>query len=703
MFAIFIGQTPFFRFLLPFIAGVVTAHYFPVSANWWLPACAVMFCLLCAVQRRKRQWMQYRGEWLFGVLAHVFLFVAGACAISASPFVPNEQTEQGTYVAVVEDPPVEREKSIRMTVGVKARKTDGAWENRREKVMMYVGKDPAAMKIRQGDLLVMDAALRPVTSAGNPYEFDYRSYLAGQHIGRTAYVENGKWKILDHYAQGPLENLANRIRYFLLDIFAKAKLDGNELAVASALTLGYKAYLNDELKTAYSISGAMHVLAVSGLHVGILYFIVNFLLGRIGFLQSRKGWRAVLILSILWLYALVTGMSPSVRRATLMFSIIVAGTALRRKSYIYNSIATSAFLILSVNPHLLFNIGFQLSYAAVLAIVFFHPRLYALCRFKNRFADAMWSLACVSIAVQIGSEPVLFYYFHMFTSYFLLTNFIVIPAASVIMYGALLLFAVSPAAWLLEWTGWLLDKFIYLVNACVFFIEKLPGSMIDGIRFHGWELLLVYPLIAAVCAWIILHRKVYLWLSLCLLGIWTGGSVVRDYHDLSRKRLIVYHSRGNTLLQLIHGRRDEIWYDSRNAAFDPAYFTYDQRVAMKLENTLYAPLHEVFSRPPGRSLLPEMYAAENFFRFAGKRIAVFDPDHPPPPEAANTLDVDVAVLTRNVPTDIKNVVRFCSPEIIVVDASSAAKKITQWEEECARANVKCHNTNRNGAFILDAD
>jgi competence protein ComEC len=221
-------------------------------------------------------------------------------------------------------------------------------------------------------------------------------------------------------------------------------------------------------------------------------------------LITRIKWlRALILLTGLWMYALVTGLSPSVLRAATMFSFIIAGQALNRQAYIYNSIAASAFLLLLVQPAILFEVGFQLSYMAVIFIVFLHPYLYRLLSFRYKILNSAWSLTCVSLAAQAGTVPLSLFYFHQFPSYFILSNFVVIPAATVIIYGAALLFIASPIPVLLEIFGLLLNKFLQMVNFMIFFIEKMPGSLIANIRFAEWEAIFAYTIFATLSVWLL--------------------------------------------------------------------------------------------------------------------------------------------------------------------------------------------------------
>ena len=179
----------------------------------------------------------------------------------------------------------------------------------------------------------------------------------------------------------------------------------------------------------------MHVLAVSGLHVGIIFFILNFLLTPLNRNKRLLKIKLFLLVGALWFYAFLTGLSPSVMRSCTMFSFIVVGENLNKRTNIYNTLAASAFLLMLINPLIIFGAGFQLSYIAVISIVFFQPRLAALVAVKNRILKYVWDLFTVSVAVQIGTAPISIFYFHQFPVYFWLSNFIVIPGAALILYN----------------------------------------------------------------------------------------------------------------------------------------------------------------------------------------------------------------------------------------------------------------------------
>ena len=689
----FFHQTPFFRLLLPFIAGIAVAFYFKIPAEYCISVCAAS---LTATVLLLWKWKRNRG-WLYGIFTNVFLFAAGVCAVSLRTFVPVEEVERGTWLIVIDEPPFERANSMKANARIRANITGEQEVACDEHIVAYFRKDSLSRLIRQGDLLIVNATLNPVTNAGNPNEFDYRGYLSRKNIGRSAFAESGQWQKLDSYAQTPLFNFSNRIRYHLLDVLKRSGVSGNELSVVSALTLGYRADIDDELRKAYSTSGAIHVLAVSGLHVGIVFMVLNTFLMLFPFLNRVKWLKMLIQLATLWLFAIITGLSPSVTRAATMFSFMAAGMAFNRQTYIYNSIAASAFILLLVNPNNLLDAGFQFSYSAVIAIVFLHPFLYQLLTFKNMLPDMAWDLTCVSISAQLGVAPLALCYFHQFPTYFILSNFIVIPAASVIVYGAFLLFAVSPVPFLLETVGWLLDKFMYGVNFMIFFIEKLPGSVTLEIRFAYWEIPLAYTLIALFGIWMLTKRKTVIFAILFVILFWMVGTTVRTGDDLQRQQLIVYNTHGNSLLQFVNGRENTVWHATNNNTLNLDAFLYEQRTALQLDGSRY---HHLDSALFTGNASAGLFTAGNFVQFAGKRLAIFTRDMPPQNAGEQSIQTDVAILTQNANARISQIIETYNPDIFVIDASNSKSRIDRWETECAEAGVKCHRVDRDGAFVL---
>ncbi len=369
-------------------------------------------------------------------------------------------------------------------------------------VVAYQPKSDSCQLLQFGDKIVVKGLPDKIKPSKNPAEFDYRQFMAYQGVYHQQYLPADRWTVIQSGVvpawQGWTGEWRSRCREILLHYVQDKRAQGITLAI----TLGLKSHLEKEVQTAYSAAGAMHVLAVSGLHVGIIYLIVNFLFKPL--LQLPKGGvllHTAICLQTLWLYAALTGFSPSVQRAAVMFSFVIVGSALKRQSSIYNTLACSAFVLLWVNPYLMYSVGFQLSYLAVFGIVYLQPRISAWWEPPNKLVVWAWQLTAVSIAAQIATFPLSLYYFHQFPVYFWVSNIVVIPGALVMLpLGLATLIAGFSFPALAEWIGLILEKFILVVNFLVSLVQQLPGSTVENIFISASQTWLLYFAIVAFVA-----------------------------------------------------------------------------------------------------------------------------------------------------------------------------------------------------------
>ena len=277
----------------------------------------------------------------------------------------------------------------------------------------------------------------------------------------------------------------------LLDRLSESGVDGSVYAVVAAMTLGDKSQLTRELKDTYAVSGASHILALSGLHLGILYTLLSLLL-------SRRRWQVlsqVVIIVCIWLFVFLVGMSASVVRSAVMFTVYALLSLGHRDKMSVNTLAFAAIVMLLLNPKSLFDAGFQMSFMAVLAILLFYPLFESVWSqpflFDHRIFKWLWTMLAVSCAAQIGVAPLIAYYFGRFSNYFLLTNLVVVPAATLILYLSLLVFLIPSLAYLL----------IYIVEALnhlLSWIATLPGASIEGLHPTLLQVWMTYVIIGAV-------------------------------------------------------------------------------------------------------------------------------------------------------------------------------------------------------------
>jgi competence protein ComEC len=485
----------------------------------------------------------------------------------------------------------------------------------------------------------------------------------------------------------------------LSDIFSNNfKNYPNEKAVASALVLGVRSDFSTELKNAYADTGATHVLSVSGLHVGLVAGLLGWILRRIKKKKTDKFSPkeiAILILFI-WFYVLLTGASASVLRSGLMFSFVLLAGLVRRKMSIYNSLAASAFFLLCLDPKYLFDIGFQLSYLALFGIVFFHPYIYKLFYFKNKAANWAWNLTAVAIAAQVATLPVGLYYFHQFPSYFWLSGLAVIPLSTFALYSGIVLLIVDWIPYLGDLVALLCYFSLALMNACIFAIQRLPLSVIDGFWLGIGEMLLFYLIIFMVSAAFIYKSLKIGYLSFLLVFVLFCGQFWNLFQSSAQEKLFVYKINKSTLIEFADGHSSYLISDSTLAKNKIDFFTENNRTANKL---MFGKSYKLGDSINVANLFIEKNRIGKFKEFS---FAI--PNNTSLELTRNReapLKIDFLILSAN-PT-IKNLEQLESLfdyRYLVFDASSSRYKIQQWIRQCKELSIPYVNCSEKGIDLL---
>ncbi|MFK8044076.1 MAG: ComEC/Rec2 family competence protein [Crocinitomicaceae bacterium] len=419
--------------------------------------------------------------------------------------------KQNNYLVKIIEQPIEKNNSIQLKVNVEqnnVKRTVG-------KALLYLEKDKKSTKLNYGDILSIRNTFKPITANKNPFEFDYRRYLKIHNIYHQGYLTSLQWTVVSNHKENWYSAILS-VRKTLDGWISTSSLSIQNQKVAKALLLGEKELLDPDTLKSFSSAGAMHVLAVSGLHVGIIMLILQFLLKPVKKIKYGHFAYTFAIISGVWFYAIITGFSPSVMRAALMFSFIIFGQGLQRQNSIYQSILVSALIILLFDPYSLFKVGFQLSYLAVLGIVFFQPKIYNAFYLKNKVLDYVWKISSVSIAAQLATFPLGLYYFHQFPNLFLISNIIVIPLAGFLLSMGFLYFALyflSPVKIVLEYT---LDILFTVLNKSMAAIEAIPHSLILGISINWIEVFIIYALILSLTIGFIKKSKVLIYAFLMI-------------------------------------------------------------------------------------------------------------------------------------------------------------------------------------------
>ena len=516
---------PMIRLIIPLIAGILLAVYFPLAFKVQAGFLLVLYFILAFLLLYGYHFISYKRRWVIGLVLQSFLVLLGMKmtmladhSLSKTHF-RNSSGSPALMIARLTEPVIEKKKSYK-TILECLFVQDSEFRLRcNGKLLTYLEKDERTASLKYGDLIIFKARWQLIRPPENPGDFNYQQYMRYHGVYDQAYISSRNWSKLDSSYGSTILSYAIRIQDRILNILAMQGLEGDEFKVASAILAGYRAALDPELQQAFSGAGAMHILCVSGLHVGVIYLVLSYMLSIIGKGRRSKALRSILLIAAIWLYAMVTGCSPSVLRASTMISFVVLGTWLNRSRNIYNTLASSAFLLLLTDPYMIMAIGFQLSYLAVIGIVTIQPFLYKSVYIKYWLPDRAWAIITVSIAAQVGTFPLAIYYFHQFPNYFLLTNLIVIPASSLIIYIGFLLLFFSPIPWIASNISYLLSKSIYAMNACIHWINRLPGAVSDELYIGILECIIIYLTIGFVVLMIGFKKKDLIWIVLSLIII----------------------------------------------------------------------------------------------------------------------------------------------------------------------------------------
>jgi competence protein ComEC len=450
---------------------------------------------------------------------------------------------------------VEKENSYKTILEIKSALGEKE-SNCKGKILAYFRKNESVKSLVYGDELIIENKINKVEGARNPNQFDYSQYLDLNQINYQVFLDSNTWQKTEVNSGNFLITYSQKMREKLYNYLVENGVEGKELKVGSALLLGYRENLDKELVKSYSSAGAMHVLAVSGLHVGILYLLLSNFSNLFKKLKHSRYLIAVLLISSLWFYALMTGLSASVMRSSTMFTFIIIGDKLlSRKVSIYNTLAVSAVVLLIIDPYMIYQVGFQLSYAAVLGIVYLQPKLYKLIYFNNSIAQKIWAISCVSLAAQIATVPMSLYYFHQFPVYFFVSNLVVIPSAILIFYLGIGLFVVAPFGGFSLVIGKILNFLLWVLNEAIFLTEKLAYSLIEEIALSIVETYLLYLTIFLFLISIYFRKAKFLYATLFLSFVFIGLQLVTQYSSTQQKYITFYSIKNETVFELVANKK----------------------------------------------------------------------------------------------------------------------------------------------------
>ena len=507
---------PFLWFLLPLALGIVCREYTSLSFSpaTTIAILIVLALLMCLCYRRFSR--------CFIALFMALLFVLGMGSLSLHyrslnfPFTNEKQI----CLIQISDNAEEKQRSVQYKANILAYQQGDSLIAlpHHPACLLYFPKDSISYSLQQGEQLAINAHFQPPQNFGD-INFDYARYLKRKGIAATAYVPMNSWKIVGRDSLINWREKADRYRKKIAVYYHRLGFSGDELGILTALTIGEKEELSEEIRETYSVAGASHVLALSGLHVGLLAWLLMICFGLfIRYWPALRPLFVLLTLCLLGGFAYFTGLSPSVVRSVIMFSLLAIVHLWRNEPLTLNVVAFTAFIMLCFKPIWLFDVGFQLSFSAVFAILLFFPCLNALCPSRLFVIKKVWSLMAVSIAAQLGTAPLVIYYFGRFSTHFLLTNLWIIPLVSLVIYLAVAMLLLTPFPLLQGWVAVALKKMLMVQHKGLHWIESLPYASFDNITIGWIDVLLLYLLLHAIYRYLQSFSLLRLrWL--CTMGI----------------------------------------------------------------------------------------------------------------------------------------------------------------------------------------
>lgn len=656
--------------------GIVIATIFPITSFplfKCLVVCVSLLFLVWFLERRKLQ----QGI-LFGLLTYMTIFIFGYGSYQLRDpahqnrhyshfYTENNASLIQLKIREVLKPNRRHHKYFAELFKLNSKKVHG-------KILVTILKDSTSSAFKVDYLLLISSEIEEVAGPSNPYQFDYKKYL--KNLGVFHQVRISEKQILQR-SKGPtsLRGFSENIRNHIIHKLSETPIEKEQRVIIQALILGQRKDISKEMYGEYIAAGALHILAVSGLHVGILFLILSWLFKPLEYLKFGKQAKSVLLLLFLWGFAILAGLSPSVVRAVTMFSFFGLAGMLDRPTNSFNTLFLSFFTLLVFNPNWLYHVGFQLSYLAVFFILWIQPELYKSYIPKFYLDKLLWGIITVTLAAQIGIAPLSLYYFHQFPGLFFITNLVILPFLAIILAGGLLVIILTiigqlPNSLALGY-NWLIKQ----LNGFVHWIAQQQTFIFTDISFSFSTMIAGYALIFALILWWKLKtNKAFLYVPAVVailfgVGIWENRSSCKE-------QLVVFHKSRTTLLGY---RNDRVFTLLQNDTIN--YFNRfpirDYRVGSQVTRFT-------------SELLPRV------FRYRNKTVLLLDSLGVYPSEK-----IDIILLTNSPKVNLERLIDSIQPTQIIADGSNYRTYVKRWHITCTKRKIPFHYSGEKGAYIFD--
>ena len=675
------NKYPFIRMVGALALGILICDRVgecPLGKPWLIGLLVLLLALEVLLHSLVRS---FRYRWIFGIMTLITFIWLGfvRTAVMQQPEVAIQ--EEGWRLARVLEPPEEREKTVKMLL-----------ELDQGKVMAYLQKDERSLALKYGDYIGFSVPLEEVDPPKNPKEFDYKIYLERRGVAWSVYLKNGDWIPTGIHRTNPVFAFAYRFRQRLLLSLQQCGITDDEFGVGAAILLGYDESLPAQVRQNYVAAGSMHILCVSGMHVGIIYLLASFLLSLLGQGKRVAFTRRILLLFLIWFYALITGLSPSIMRSALMISFMIFGELIHRKGFALNSIATSAFVLLLINPNNLFAMGFQLSYGAVVGIVLLQKPIYNLLYIKNKWLDKAWEITAVSMAAQVATMPFTVYYFNQFTPYFWLSNLLMTPLSFIVILTGMLLLAISWVPWVNMVMGKVVWLSLHVMNAFVAGIERLPLSLMKGLYMSEFQFSLSLLLLLLLWLFVNLKRKRMVMEMLVVATVFALSMAWRTRQLSHQSQLVVYSLRNHTAISIVSGF-DQVLLCDESLLEDPSAIDYSLKGYWAERQLTMNPPCYLLSDDFSSDLVTKR---KHLISAQGKLLALWNPDLY---YGEDRLTVDYLMVRGKQTPDLKRVLYVYRVGELLIDGSVPEYLAKEWIRQAEAIHLPYHQVSKGAVFI----
>ncbi len=549
------------------------------------------------------------------------------------------------------------------------------------KVLLNIAKDSLSNDLDIGSYYQTKSNLRLVNKPLNPFTFDYSSYLKKQGIHHQISIDKGNVLALE-IENHSLKIIAARLRVKIQESLKKHTFDKDALGIINALVLGQRQSISKHLINSYASAGAIHILAVSGLHVGILFLILSFLLKPLEKVTYGAYIKTILIVLFLWGFALVTGLSGSVVRAVSMFTFIAIGLTFNdRKSATLHALITSFFILVLIHPLYIFDVGFQMSYSAVLGIILFFPKINGLLpRSKFIIPRKIWELFCVSLSATIGTLPISLYYFHQFPGLFFISNIIVVPFLGLIMGFGIFVVILSLSNNLPEFVVHIYNSILSLMNTFIEWIASHEQFLIKDIPFSLLSLIGTYFVIATGFRW--WNKRKTPQLQSFLFAILLVQSIfIYEKHQADNKNeLVIFHKTKESLICVKNGETLHLYHSLDSTDIEKILFLRNYKIGTKSKHFGF------------QTKVPNVLFYKKNKMLLVDSLGIYRDISSKP----NTI-----LLRQSPKINLSRLIELHNPNTIVADGSNYKSYIRRWRKTCRKYNIAFHYTGNSGAYSIE--